>query len=162
MRLHFDGEPVANRIFDRVKSLPNFGLALEPKVDSGRWLGRVEGRAVRLYRVGPSIVVTWGDRVMEASLEVADHPDRSARAVFSDLLVNLSTSFLAATWPGRFLGLIPAETSLSLAVAEAPPVVWSGVWGDQDLFRVEGSWSRLDGLFKAFLDRIPLNPPPDH
>ena len=59
-------------------------------------------------------------------------------------------------WPGRLNGL----TGTTLAEADVPPVVW---WGrnEQQTTRDIVRWAGLHGLVQRFLDRLPLDPPPD-
>jgi hypothetical protein len=160
--LHLDDEVVATRIFDRIRPLPNSGPPPEPKPTQGRWLGQVEGRALRLRRFGPAVVATWGDDVIEASLDARDHFERSARPHFKEALLHGPPAIVTAIWPARVPDLVPIDTPLATALAETRPIVWSGFWGDPGAFRIEGSWSGLDATVKRFLDRIPLDPPPDH
>jgi hypothetical protein len=125
-------------------------------------LGPVGGRSLWLHRFGPSVIATWGDGALEALLDARDHAVRSARPVFKESLLNQSPAFLATIWPARVPDLVPTDTPLALALAEARPVVWSGFWEMPGTFRVEGVWRELDGTIKRFLDHIPLDPPPDH
>ena len=162
LMLHLDDEAAAGRIFERVKPLPNSGPNPEPKTNSGRRLGQVEGRALRLFRFDHSVVATWGDGVVEASLDARDHPERSARLLLRDRLLNPQPALVAAIWPARAPDLLPLDTPLSVAMAEAPPVLYSGAWEKPGTFRLEGVWSGLDDTVKRFLNRIPLDPPPDH
>jgi hypothetical protein len=162
LMLHLDDEAVAGKIFEGVKPLPNPGPPAELKAGSGRWLGRVEGRPLRLFRFGPSVVAAWGDDVVEPSIEAHDHPERSARPLFQGRRLDALPTIVAATWPARVPGLLPADSPLCAAVSEAPPFVWSGSWVGPGRFRVEGSWEGLDASARRFLDLIPLDPPPDH
>ena len=148
LTLHLDDESAAIRIVDRVRPLPNSGPA--PEAGPGRWLGRVEGRDLRIRRSGRLVIATWGNGVF-------DPPVRSARG-----LVRGHPTVVAAVWPARVPGVVPAETPLATALAEAAPVVWSGGWETPRTFRVEGLWDGLDGLVRRFLDLIPFDPPPGH
>lgn len=161
LMLHLDDEAVAGRIFERVKPLPNSGPMLEPRAGEGRRLGQVEGRSLRIVRFGRSVVATWGEGVEVAALEARDHPERSARPVFRECLAN-RPAFVGAVWPARVPDLLPPDTPLSEAVAGSPPVVCSGTWNGPGTFQLEGAWGGLDATVKRFLDRIPLEPPPDH
>jgi hypothetical protein len=162
LTFHLDDEATAARVFDRIKPLLNSGPPPEARPGQSRWLGPVEGRALWLHRFGPSVVATWGDGVLAASIDARDHPERSARPVFKECLLGKPPAFLAAIWPARVPDLLPADTPLAHALAEARPVIWSGFWEKPSMFRLDGIWRELDVTVRRFLDRIPLDPPPDH
>jgi len=138
LRLHLDDEAVAKRILDRFRPLPE-----------------IEGRALRLQRVGASVVATWGEDDRKEST-------RSARDLFRVRFQERSPALVAAVWPGRVPGTFPVESPMAAALAQASPMVWSGTWDNPGHFRLVGAWSGLDLAVKTFLDRIPLDPPPDH
>jgi hypothetical protein len=144
LMLHLDDEAVAARFVERARPLP------------------IDGRALRLHRLGRSVVATWGEGVWEAILQSRDHPDRSARTVFRARPVDPSPAFVVAIWPSRIPGGMPVDTPLAEALAEASPIVGSGSWRDPATFATRWTWRGLDLAVRRFLDRIPLDPPPDH
>ena len=162
LMLHLDDEAASGRIFDRVKPLPNSGPVPAPRPGQQRWLGLADGRAVRLFRFGRSIALTWGDGVIEAALDARDRPDRSASRTLHDVLSDPRPVSVGLAWPGRLPGLISPDSPLARALAESRPSTWSGRWQRPTSFRLELAWTGIDATVKRFLDLIPLDPPPDH
>ena len=161
LMLHLDDEDVASRVFDRLKPPPGSTPPLGPVEMPGRWLGQIDGRAVRVYRIGPALVATWGEGVIEASVDSKARPERSARSIFGDRGIEPRPSALGVAWPARIPGLLPRETPLATALVEASPILWIGARKGPDAYQLEASWKGLDRAVRRFLELIPLDPPPD-
>ncbi len=109
-----------------------------------------------LTRDGPSVLIAWGEDALEDSRRARAAPDRSGWAAEGP-----PAAFLASIWPGRVPGLAPVGSPLASALLEARPITWRGTGGEPNEWKVEGRWPGLDGVVRRFLDRIPLDPPPD-
>ena len=121
---------------------------------------RVAGRPLALARRGATVLIGWGETALPACLDAWEHPERSASEVIRSGWGPIPPQRAGAFWPGRVRGLAPAGTPVALALAETPPVLWSG--------RTEGAvardivrWDDLSGLVRRFLEHLPLDPPPD-
>ena len=132
----------------------------EPRPDGVRRLGQVAGRPLTLARRGATVLIGWGESALPACLDAREHPERSASEVIRSGWGPIPPQRAGAFWPGRVRGLAPAGTPVALALAETPPVLWSG--------RTEGAvardilrWAGLSGLVRRFLEHLPLDPPPD-
>ena len=161
LMLHLDGEAAASRVFERIKPLPNSGRAPDARPDSGRWLGQLDGRPLRLFRVGTAVVVAWGDDVMEASRGAREHPERSAGRVLRESRIEPRSVLVGALWPARVPGLVPSGSPLARALNASPPVTWTGAWKDAKAFHLAATWKGLDATIRRFLDLIPFDSPPD-
>jgi hypothetical protein len=134
---------------------------LDPAVP--RPLGRFSGRPLAALAQGRTVLIGWGTDVLQTCLAVAGHPDRSVLAL---LMADpgargaRAPDRFCAIWPGRMrfpmLGL-DGPTPLALALAEGPPIVWSG-WEDAWQTRDTVRWCELRPLVRRFLTTIPLNP----
>ena len=132
----------------------------EPRTEGVRRLGRVAGRPLMVARRGTTVLIGWGETALPACLDAREHPERSASEVIRSGWGPIPPQRAGAFWPGRVRGLAPAGTPITLALAETPPVLWSG--------RTEGAvtrdtvrWDDLSGLVRRFLEHLPLDPPPD-
>jgi len=132
----------------------------EPRPDGVRRLGQVAGRPLTLARRGATVLIGWGATALPACLDAWEHPERSASEVIRSGWGPIPPQRAGAFWPGRVRGLAPAGTPVALALAETPPVLWTG--------RTEGAvtrdilrWDDLSGLVRRFLEHLPLDPPPD-
>ncbi|WP_435019298.1 hypothetical protein TA3x_001220 [Tundrisphaera sp. TA3] len=134
---HFDDETVAARVLAAI---------------------RPDGR-IQVARRGPSILIAWGEG-LASSLEALERPDRSAGPILRAGWQGDPPARVGALWPGGLAPLLPADPPLGPALEASPPVVWLGRdsgSGSSDEIR----WDGLDGTLRRFLDRIPLDPPPD-
>ena len=132
----------------------------EPMPDGVRRIGQIAGRPLMLARRGETVLIGWGESALSACLDAREHPERSASEVIRSGWGPIPPQRAGAFWPGRVRGLVPAGTPVALALAETPPVLWSG--------RTEGAvardilrWAGLSGLVRRFLEHLPLDPPPD-
>ena len=157
--LHLDDERVATRIFEGLR-LP--AAAAPGEVEGqGRRLGDVAGRPIRVARAGADLILGWGEGTLDLTIEAGRDPENPALTLFRERLAGGATGLLVATWAGRLPGIGPADAPLAGALAGSPPILWSGGWAGPEAFRLEASWSGLDSLTQRFLDRLPLDPPPD-
>ncbi len=132
----------------------------EPRPDGVRHLGRVAGRPLALARRGATVLIAWGETALPACLDAWEHPERSASEVIRSGWGPTPPQRAGAFWPGRVRGLAPAGTPGALALAEMPPVLWSGRTSGA-VTRDNVRWDDLSGLVRRFLEHLPLNPPPD-
>ena len=105
---------------------------------------------------GPILLLGSNEASLNATRDALDHPDRSAGVALRAGWGETPPQRAGWLWPGRWPGWVPTGTPLAEALATAPPVCWTGRDAED---RVE--WADLDGLVRRFLDRIPLQPPPD-
>jgi hypothetical protein len=104
----------------------------------------------------------WGKAALEPLRTLPAHPDRSIRPVVRALAPwgEHPPQRFGAFWPGRLDLAGTLGGPLARSLAEAPPILWSGrndAAGTSDLV----SWTGLRDLVRRFLDRLPLDPPPD-
>jgi hypothetical protein len=165
LALHTDGPSASLRLADPF--IPRMTRLVtretgpdEPGPEGVRRLGQVAGRPITLARRGATVLIGWGESALPACLDAREHPGRSASEVIRSGWGPTPPQRAGAFWPGRVRGLAPAGTPISLALAETPPVLWSG--------RTEGAvardtlrWAGLSGLVRRFLEHLPLDPPPD-
>ena len=161
--LHLDGEAAAARVADRV--LPRLAARFRldaggpAEIDGARRLGRLAGRPLDVARRGATVLLAWGEPTLRDALEAGAHPRRSAGAALRPAPGSLPPRRAGVFWPGRLPGL-PAASPLSFALKDAPPVLWSG-GGDGPGTHDELRWAGLRGAIHRFLDRLPMDPPPD-
>jgi len=163
--LHLDGEAAAVRVADRVLPRLAARLRLEapeapaPAPDGVRNFGQLAGRPLQSARRGATLLIGWGEPTLPAAFAAQAHPDRSIGNAFRSARGPLAPRRAGACWPGRLPGL-PADSPLGFALGAAPPVLWSG-GGDGPATRDEVRWTGLRGVIRRFLDRLPMDPPPD-
>jgi len=128
----------------------------EKPLAAGRALGHVGGRPLRAARRGATVLLGWGDSALAKGLDAFDHPERSAGSVVRATWGETAPPRAGAFWPARSRGV----AGTLLAEADVPPVVW---WGRNEdrATRDTVRWNGLRGLVRRFLDRLPLDPPPD-
>jgi len=155
--IHLDDEASARRLADRIKSRPGVGDDHGP----GRVVAALAGRPIRVDVRGASLLVGWGEGSIGASTEAKGSPDRSAGPVIlRGWAAAPLPSRVAAAWTGRVPRLAPEGSPLAIALAGAPPVLWTG--HRAGLLMVDRiAWGGLDATVRRFLDLIPLDPPPD-
>ncbi|MDR3634090.1 MAG: hypothetical protein P4L84_09810 [Isosphaeraceae bacterium] len=124
---------------------------------AGRSLGRISGRPVGVAQRGATVVLGWGETALARGLDTYDHPERSAGRLVSAAWGGPAPPRAGILWPGRVRGL----SGTTLALADVPPVLW---WGRNEGRQTRDAirWAGLRGLVRRFLDRLPLDPPPDH
>jgi hypothetical protein len=105
-------------------------------------------------------VLAWGDATLPACLDAFAHPERSAGAAIRSSWGLEVPQRAGAFWPARLRTLAPPGSPTATALAEAPPVVWSGR-DDAQTARETIAWTGLRGVVHRFLERLPLDPPPD-
>jgi len=162
--LHLDGEAAAVRFADRV--LPRLAARFRldardadapPDPAGTRRLGRFGGRPLAVARRGATVLVGWGDATLPAAFEAHDHHVSHRLGEVFRLTRGLRRA--GAFWPGRLPGL-PADSPLGFALG-VTPVFWSGV-GDGSATRDKVGWEGLRvGAIRRFLERLPMDPPPD-
>lgn len=113
-----------------------------------------------LARRGTTVLVGWGGSTLAACLDAQAHPERSASAAIRASWEPTPPHRAGAFWPGRLRALAPPGSPAAAALAEAPPVVWSGRNGGT-ITRDSVCWTGLRGVVRRFLERLPLDPPPD-
>jgi hypothetical protein len=164
--LHADGLESAGQIAGQVlpRLAPLLGLRPEPAAtpDGPRLLGRLRNRPLYLDLQGATVRLGWGEPAIVPLREARGNSVRSIGPTLRALAPwgEVPPQRFGAFWPGR-LALAPTVGEpLARTIAEAPPVVWSGrndASGASDLV----SWTGLRDLVRRFLDRIPLEPPPE-
>ncbi len=153
--LHTNSEASATRLVrdvaPRLGRLAG-GLTLDAKGD--RLRGQASGRPLEIDRRGRSVRIAWGaDALAALAARPAERP-----TTLVDQASHVSR--LALVWPARCIpGLGAMDAAIRKTLADDPPVVWLG--------RDEGPrthdtlvWKGLRARTRAFLDRIPLDPPP--
>jgi hypothetical protein len=123
----------------------------------------ISGGPVDAICRGRTVLIAWGSGALQAGLDAAKYPDRSAVTL---LKIDPGAhgrhvlNRFGAFWPGRvrlpIMGL-DSPTPLALALAEGPPIVWCG-WDSADRSGDSVCWSDLRSLVRRFLASIPLAP----
>ncbi len=146
LALHVENKADAERLASRV--LPRLaGSFLKTKPPAVAWRGT-------------TVLLGWGDATLPACLDAAAEPERSAAPLIRASWGGDVPQRAGAFWPGRLRALAPPGSPTASALAEAPPVVWSGR-DDAKSARETVEWTGLRGVVRRFLDRLPLDPPPD-
>ena len=152
LAVHLDDEAAARRFASEI--LPRLAAAYAaPAGDASRPLGKVHGRPLSAATRGRSVLVAWGEGVLDRSLDALDHPGRSAAAAVRSAWGATPPARAGAFWPRA---LTPAGSTPAKALADAPPLVWEGRddGGDtRDLLR----WPGLRGLVRRWLDDLPVD-----
>jgi hypothetical protein len=164
--LHTDGIESAAQIAGQVlpRLAPLLGLRPEPAgtPDRPRLLGRLRDRPLYLDQQGATVHLGWGEPSVAPLLEAGRNPSRSIGPTLRALALReeVPPQRFGAFWPGR-LALAPiVGEPLARTIAEAPPVVWSGKLEPSRASDLV-SWTGLRDGVRRFLDRIPLEPPPE-
>jgi hypothetical protein len=155
--LHTTGAAAAERIVAEV--LPRLAARFRAKDDNAggeRSLApaRVAGRPVRWERRDATVLIGWGDEILPAGFAAGENPARSAGKVIRACWNGKPPQRTGAFWPGRIGALIDPNSVLAAALAESPPVLWTGT-NAGGLSHDEVRWAELRGLVRRFLDRIP-------
>ena len=167
LALHLDGDAAALRIVDGVlpRLVAQFKLAdrdappADPAPDRIRRLGRAGGRPLEVARRGPTVLLGWGEGTLASALDASDHPEHSAGPALRASWGPVAPRRVGALWPGRLPGL-PEGSPLAAALIGSPPILWSGTTSGLDS-RDELRWESLREPVRRFLERLPLDPPPD-
>jgi hypothetical protein len=128
----------------RTKGIPEAGPAVVI-----RPLGRFGDRPWAVVVRGETVLVGWGEHVLAACLEARANPSRSTGVAIRAGWGTAPPRATGAFWPGR----LP-----SLALADAPPVLWQRRHEGANI-RDDLRWSDLRGVVRRFLDRLPSEPP---
>ena len=152
--LHLDGAAPALGLVAGLKGA-RAGDGADEVVD----LGPVAGGPLRVVRRRGTVFVAWGEHGWPATREALDDPARSARPWLGRGRTGALPTRVGAVWLDQ-LPLIPRDTPLAATLAESPPLRWAGAnEGNRTLDEV---WlGDLDATVRRFLDRLPLDPPPD-
>jgi hypothetical protein len=131
-----------------------------PEAEGVLRLGRFSGLPLNVCRRGATVLVAWGDRMLTAALDAADHPGHSAGPTIRASWGSRPPQRAGAFWPSALSGRAAAGSPVASSLAGAAPVLW---WGGRDgpTSRDEIRWTELRGLVRRFLDRLPLAPLPD-
>lgn len=165
--LHADGPDSARRIAEQVLPRLAFLLGIRPGPaaevpQKPRPLGRYRDRPLSLIHERAAVRLVWGESAAGLPGKVGANRDRSAGDV---LRAHISPGEappqrLGAFWPGRLALTTTVGEPMARTIAEAPPVVWIG--RDVEVgAREVVSWTGLRPLVHRFLERVPLDPPPD-
>lgn len=155
--LHVSDEAAAERIATQV--LPRLAAARIQDRGTGpaegpkgvRRIARVSGRPLSVTRRGTTVLVGWGEGTLQAGLDAQEHPERSAAPSLRSAWGETPPRRAGAFWPGRLRGRLSPET---------PPIVWSG--RDDGATTVDVvRWEGLREVVRGFLERLPLDLPPD-
>jgi hypothetical protein len=133
-------------------------VGLESRIRKGRPnanLGEVAGQPIRLTRNGSALLFTWGDGVLDQTLQA------HAAANVVPILPAPPTDHVGFLWPSRIPGLIPNGSPLATAIADGGPILWRGSLIGREACD-EVRWPAVDAVIRRFLDRIPLAPPFEH
>ncbi len=139
--LHTDTPEAAERIATRV--VPRLAAAFLPK------------RPIDIKAVGPAVFLGWGPGALDAALDAAAHPERSAAAAIRAGWNSAPPQRCGALWPAHLPRLDPA---LARALNAAPPVLWTGR-ARGAVLEDEVRWKGLDGVVKQGLEGLPLKAP---
>jgi hypothetical protein len=159
LALHADTPKAAQRLGGSL--IPRVAAALsgakpvadaEAAPDAMRSLGRYAGRPLTLAVRGGTVLVGWGESALPACLDAQANPRRSAAAAIRASWDAMPLRSAGAFWPGRLR---------SLALADASPALWLR-HHEGATIRDDIRWPGLRGVVRGFLDRLPLEPPPDH
>ncbi len=158
---HLDDVAAAENLCAKVEATPYFRPLQPPEPGRPTPLIEFKGRILRISRIDRSVVVTWGDGILEASQVARSSPERSAGPrLRQSWQPDSRQTFCGGLWPGRLPDIWPEGSPLARALADAPPIAWNGC-GDLNSYSLSLSWNDLDATVKRFLDLIPLDPPPD-
>ncbi len=152
--LHLDDLPSARLVVEGVK-----GDRKPDGADEVIEVGSVGGQPLRLIRRQATVFVAWGERAWAESREALDNPERSARPWLGKSRTGALPTRVGALWPDQ-IPLVPPGSPLALSLAESPPVRWAGANEGNRTF--DEVWAEgLDATVRRFLDRLPLDPPPE-
>ncbi len=160
LALHAADPSAADRMATRV--LPRLVASYlkvskpEQPADGVQRLARLAGRPLDVARRDATVLIGWGESALAASLVAQEHPERSAAAALRASWPQTSPQRAGAFWPGRLCTLAPPNSPLALALADAPPILWSGR-NDNTSTRDTLRWTGLRGLVRRFLERVPLS-----
>ena len=162
--LHAADPPAADRIATSVlpRLVASYLKGQEPAdpADGVQRLARLSGRPLEVTRREATVLIGWGESALAAGLGAKARPERSAAATLRASWSPTPPRRAGAFWPGRLRALAPPDSPLAQALADAPPILWSGrddVAGSHDTL----SWTGLRGLVRRFLERIPLADAPE-
>ncbi len=156
VRLHARDGDAAGRLRDA--TVPRLVRSLRLEADpprpgagpDGSLRFRAGGRPIAVDRRGDAVDFAWGPSVGARAAVAAADPSRSAGPALRAGLPAGSDRFVAV-WPGRLK---------ALDLPDAPPAVWSGR-GPAGESVDEVRWPGLRASVRRFVDRLPLDPPPD-
>ena len=152
--LYLDDEAAARRLVAGVK-----GPRVADGPDEVIEVRAIGGRPLRLVRRRATVFLAWGDRAWAEAREALDKPERSSRPWLGTSRAGALPSRVGAIWPEQIPGVEPGSP-LAAALAEAPPIRWAG--DNEGNRTTDEVWADgLDATVRRFLDRLPLDPPPD-
>jgi hypothetical protein len=173
--LHVDANGSADRIATDV--LPRMARLLtgrrqaeRPVVpaasDEALRLGVAGGKPLTVARRGTDVLLGWGEKVLDLSLEVCKNPHRSIAPLCSNWADagKRAPRRVGAFWPARCWS--PARGSEApppawRVLADGPPAVWWG-WDDAEASTLHDTvvFAALRPMTRRFLDELPLEPLP--
>jgi hypothetical protein len=171
LALHTTGTDAATRIAHHI--LPALATAFrlkraEERFDVGEGvapvivqLGNYDGRALATAARGATVLVSWGD-VSPVRLGAEADPIRSAGTEIRSGWGDRPPQRAGAIWPGRLAWprLAPPGSPLAEALHASPPLLWQGR-DDAQITSDEIRWPSLRLAIRRFLERLPLDPPPN-
>jgi hypothetical protein len=163
LEFHLDDGDAAERIVASLKPWPGSGKAPAGTPDRPRWLGQVDGQPIQIVRSQRDVLLAWGEGVLEASLRARSSPEHSSGGAIREKL-KAKRPFIGAgvIWPERLPNLIGAGILIPRKIDGVPPICWSVHSEEGRLVDVALDWDRLDEAVREFLERLPLDAPPDH
>jgi hypothetical protein len=158
--LHTENPESAGRIAGVILPAlaPLLGLRVPPTAAAQpgelRRLGELRRRPVGVCHHGATVRLGWGESALGA---IRGEP--GGATLQKPLLRDRHPpQRFAALWPGRTAAARARAAPLATALAEAPPILWSGQNqppGAREVIR----WSGLHDLVRRVLERLPLDPP---
>jgi len=165
--LHVEDEASADRLarefLPRIGSLIGEPMATDRPRGGPRPLGTILGRQVAFWRTRRDVMIAWGGDALTTLPRPKVAPERSLAAIYKAGVPEGAEppQRFGAVWPGRLWrpggGLGPSPAGLR-ALADDPPVVWSG-WDDGDRAHDLLQWAGLADRARRFLETVPLDLP---
>ncbi len=152
--VHLDADLAATSLIGGIK-----GQRVVDGADEVIEASSVGGRPLRVVRRRNSVFVAWGDRAWTETRVALDQPEQSARSWLAQSRTGALPMRVGAIWLDQ-LPQVPPGSPLAATLAEAPPLRWAGA-NEGNRTSDEFWLSDLDGAVRRFLDRLPLDPPPE-
>ena len=152
--LHLDDAAAAGRLVAGVR-----GARGKDGGDEVIEAGSIAGLPLRLIRRQATVFLAWGDRAWAETRTALDNPDQSSRSWLGSSRTGALPCRVGAIWPDQIPWVVPGSP-LATTLAESPPIRWAG--SNEGNRTIDEVWCNgLDATVRRFLERIPLDPPPE-